>query len=49
MDLSDLADESRLAFCESVHRQVLADVKLYGHYCSVGTNVKQYVDHLKTK
>jgi hypothetical protein len=45
--LSDMTDQSLLAYYESVRRQVAADCRLRGKHRLSGERVKQYADRLK--
>jgi hypothetical protein len=45
--LSDMTDDSLLAYYESVRRQVAADCRLRGRRRLTGERVKQYADRLK--
>jgi site-specific DNA-adenine methylase len=47
MNLSNLQDESLIAFYESVRRQVRADLQSGGRYRFVGETTRQYADSLR--
>jgi hypothetical protein len=47
MKLSDITNESLLAYYENVRRQVLANNKLGGRHRFAGTSVQAYADRLK--
>lgn len=47
-NLFDLTDESLIAFCESVRRQVTADDKLGGRRLA-GATMKEYANRLKSE
>jgi hypothetical protein len=46
MNLSNVSDESLIAFLESVRRQVQADMQGGGRYRFVGDTARQYADSL---